>query len=157
MKIIDAAVLDGLKEAAGASPRRRAHHTLHEELSDPIQRVVIALEPGTYVRPHRHVDRVWELFVLAEGMLAVLGFDDDGRVTDRVELRAGGPRMVELPGGTWHSIVALEPGTLALEVKPGPYRPATDKDFAAWAPAEGDAAAPAMVAWLERARAGEGF
>lgn len=155
MKIMDAATLAGMAEAARSAPRRRTHATMHDELSDPIQRVVIALQPGTYIRPHRHAEGVWEMFAVLDGALAVLTFDDDGRVTKRVELRPGGDRMAQVPPGTWHSLVALAPDTLAFEVKPGPYRPLTDKDFAAWAPAEGDPGAPATVAWLEQAGEGE--
>ena len=152
MKLVTAAQLADMAAAAGTAPRRRAHATLHDESSDPVQRVVIALQPGTYVRPHRHADAVWELFTLLDGALAVLTFDETGKVTGRAELRPGGDRIAQLAPRQWHSVVALAPNTLALEVKPGPYRPTTDKDFAAWAPAEGHDGAAAMVAWLERAQ-----
>lgn len=155
MKRVTATQLADMAAAAGTAPRRRTHVTLHDESSDPVQRVVIALQPGTYVRPHRHGDAIWELFTLLDGTLAVLTFDESGKVTGRFELRSGGDRIAQLAPGQWHSVVALAPDTLALEVKPGPYRPATDKDFAAWAPAEGQDGAAAMVAWLEQADVGE--
>lgn len=156
MKLITATQLADMAAAAETAPRRRTHATLHDESSDPVQRVVIALQPGTYVRPHRHDgDGVWELFTLLDGALAVLTFDEAGHVTSRTELRPGGDRIAQLAPGQWHSVVALAPDTLALEVKPGPYRPATDKDFAAWAPAEGQDGAAAMVAWLEQAEVGQ--
>lgn len=146
--------LAGLARSAAAAPRRRVHLNLHDDLADPIQRVVIALEPGSYVRPHRHAEGVWELFALLEGELAVLIFDAAGTVLQREEMRSGGARLVQLPAGAWHSLVALAPGTVALEVKPGPYCPRGDKHFAAWAPREGEAGAATMVRWLERAVAG---
>jgi len=155
VKLVSAAQLADMAAAAGTAPRRRTHATLHEESSDPVQRVVIALQPGTYVRPHRHGDAVWELFTLLDGALAVLTFDETGTVTGRHELRPGGDRIAQLAPRQWHSVVALAPNTLALEVKPGPYRPTTDKDFAAWAPAEGQDGAAAMVAWLEKAEVGQ--
>lgn len=155
MRVMDALTLAELKAAAAAAPRRRSHATLHDDPADPVQRVVIALQPDTYVRPHRHGDGVWEVFALLDGALAVLSFDADGTVQQRVELRPGGDRIVQLPPGAWHSIVALAPQTLALEVKPGPYRPTTDKDFAAWAPAEGEAGAAAMVRRFESAGEGD--
>ena len=43
----------------------------------------------------------------------------------------------------------LEPDTVVFEVKPGPYQPTSDKDFAPWAPAEGGPDAPAYLADLE--------
>lgn len=154
MKIVDAVQIAGMKGTATQVARRRAHATLHDDLSDPVQRVVIALQPGTYVRPHRHADGVWELFAALDGALAVLSFAADGTLESRVELRPGGARMAQLPPGTWHTIVALEPDTLALEVKPGPYRPLDDKDFVAWAPAEGDAGTAEMLRWFETAQPG---
>ena len=40
-------------EGAAASPRQRKNHNLHQE-SDLVQRFLNVLQPGTYVRPHRH-------------------------------------------------------------------------------------------------------
>lgn len=154
MKIIDAERLTTMAADATTAPRRRTHAPLHDDHADPVQRVVIALQPGTYVRPHRHEDGVWELFALLEGALSVLVFAADGTVERRVDLRPGGDRIVQLPPGAWHTAVALVPHTLALEVKPGPYRPTTDKHFATWAPAEGEPAAADMVRWLETAAEG---
>ena len=64
--------------------------------------------------------------------------------------------MVEIAEGAWHALVALAPATVLLEIKPGPYHPAAAKDFAPWAPPEGDEGAAAMVAWLEQAGPGAG-
>ncbi|MBC7907321.1 MAG: WbuC family cupin fold metalloprotein [Rhodospirillaceae bacterium] len=157
MKVVDAMQLERMSDLAREVPRRRTHFNLHDELTDPVQRVVIALEPGTYVRPHRHGDGVWELFVVLEGACAVLIFDDEGSVIQRVQLIPGGARLAQVPVGAWHSVVALAPGTIAFEVKPGPYVPATDKNFAAWAPQEGEPGTSAMVRWLENAAVGERF
>lgn len=154
MKIIDADKIAAMKGAATEAARRRSHATLHDDLSDPIQRVVIALQPGTYVRPHRHAVEVWELFTVLDGALGVLSFDNDGRLLQRVELRPGGARMAQLPPRAWHTVIALAPDTLALEIKPGPYRPLDDKDFAGWAPAEGEEGAAAMLRWFESAAIG---
>lgn len=45
---------------------------------------------------------------------------------------------LEIPSGTWHSIVVLEPGTVIFEIKKGPYQPASTEDLASWAPAPSD-------------------
>jgi cupin fold WbuC family metalloprotein len=155
MKVMGAARIAELKAAAPSAARLRVHANLHDDLSDPIQRVVIALEPGTYVRPHRHADGIWELFAVLDGALAVLTFTPAGVVDERVELRPGGTPMVQLPPGAWHSVVVLAPGTVAFELKPGPYCATTDKTFAAWAPAEGEEGAAAMVRWMETAQTGD--
>lgn len=62
---------------------------------------------------------------------------------------------VELPPGVWHSLVSLAPDTVLFEVKPGPYRPTGENDFAAWAPLEGATASAAFVEWVARAAVGE--
>lgn len=154
MKIVDAARVAELTGTAVHAPRRRTHFNLHDDLADPIQRVVIALEPGTYICPHRHADTVWEMFAVLKGACALFTFDDAGTVTERVDLRAGAALAGQVPPGAWHSIVALAPGTVVLEVKPGPYRAPTDKNFAAWAPREGEPGTEALLRWLEGAQVG---
>lgn len=137
-----------LSQQAVASPRRRANHNLHPKLADPVQRFLNAMEPGTYVRPHRHVTPgpKWELLVALSGAIAVLLFDDAGRVTERVVVAASGPvRAIEVPPGIWHTVVVLEAGTVLFEFKQGPYASLSDKDFAHWAPAEGEPGASAML------------
>lgn len=121
-----------LSHSAADAVRGRAPHNLHPKLSDPVQRFLNAIEPGSYVHPHRHSDPLrWELFVGLHGSAAVLLFDDEGRV---LAWEPVGPsernRAVEIPAGAWHSIVALEPGTVLFEFKPGPDAAAKDKDFA---------------------------
>lgn len=47
----------------------------------------------------------------------------------------------EVPANTWHTVIALVPGCVLLEVKAGPFDPNQPKDLAPWAPDEGSAAA----------------
>ena len=157
MKILSPADLRALSARAVSSARRRANENLHSTLEDPVQRFCNAVEPGSYVRPHRHPEAGrWELFLILAGRAAILVFDDAGTVHDRVELWAGGGALaVEVPPDTWHSLVALEPGTVLFELKPGPYRTLGDKDFAAWAPAEGEEGVDSFVQWYQEARPGD--
>lgn len=155
MKRLTADALAALRAEAVASSRRRKNFNLHASPDDPIQRLCNAFEPGTYVRPHRHGADVWELFLILGGHAAVLIFDNAGRVTERTELQAGGEtQVIELPPGVWHSLVALAPNTVLFEVKPGPYRPTGENDFAAWAPKEGAPGAAAFVEWMAHAAVG---
>lgn len=132
-----------------ASPRRRAHLLLHAGHADPVQRLLIALQPGTYVRPHRHSEQ-WEMLALHRGRADIFAFADDGAVRGRHPLRPGAP-VIQIPMGTWHGAVALAPDTIVMEVKPGPYRP---NEFAAWAPEENTPAAAQFVPWIETAGIG---
>ncbi|MBS1190547.1 MAG: uncharacterized protein H6R10_2339 [Rhodocyclaceae bacterium] len=157
MKRIQASDLAALSRDASKAPRRRSNLNLHPELADPVQRLLNAIEPGSYVPPHRHGSPAkWELFVILSGAIAVLIFDGEGKVLERVELDADGPtRMVEIPPAAWHSAVALRAGTVVLEVKPGPYAALASEDFASWAPKDGTEEAAALVERLARAGVGE--
>jgi len=157
LKLVDDVLLDGLSRGAAGRARRRLNHNLHPALDDPVQRLCNAFEPGTYVRAHRHPQAGrWELFLALRGRAAVLVFDADGKVDRRIVLDAGGPvRGVELSAGSWHTVVSLDSGTVLFEVKPGPYEALTDKDFAPWAPSEGEPAASRFEAWYRDAVPGE--
>lgn len=149
MKIIDQGALSRLSADAAERPRRRANWNLHPTLDDPIQRFFNAMEPGTYVRPHRHegVHR-WECFFAIRGSAAIVTFSDDGVLRERVVIAADGDNLgLEIPPGAWHALASLQSGTILLELKPGPYEPMTDKDFASWAPEEGDPDAAAFERW----------
>lgn len=157
MKLITPDDLQALSREAATAPRRRKNLNLHPALADPVQRMLNAFEPGTYVRPHRHTDPgKWELFAALHGHAVVLVFDADGRVQGRYEVAPTGPvQVVEIPAGTWHTLAALETGTVLLEVKAGPYVPAAPEDFAAWAPVEGSDAARTLERWFCGAHVGE--
>jgi len=131
--------LDTLSRRALGSRRRRQNLNLHAEYADPCQRLFNAVEPDSYIRPHRHADPPKpELFLAVRGRFHLLIFDDAGTLVERIELSPAGPALaVDVPAGAWHGIVALEPGSIFFETKPGPYVPLSDKDFAPWAPPEG--------------------
>lgn len=157
LKIITDKHLHRLSGEAAASPRLRRNFNLHPVLEDPIQRLFNAMEPGTYVRPHRHArPDGWEIMLAVRGAFSILIFDERGTLRERVDLSAaGGPVAVEIPAYTWHSVVVSAPETVMFEVKPGPYSPMDDKDFAAWAPLEGEPACEAFVTWYETAQIGQ--
>lgn len=159
MKTVSIDLIRELVGRAEAAPRRRTNHNLHPTLDDPVQRFFNVLQPGTYLRPHRHrPPAVWEAFVVVSGRAVALRFSDDGVVTDRCELSPIGPCIaVELPGEVWHSLAVLEPSTVLFELKPGPYRPLTDKDFAPWAPAEGDGESASFARWQAHAAPGDSY
>ncbi len=157
MKLISRSLLTKLSHDAANHPRGRLNLNLHASTEEPVQRMLNALEPDTYVRPHRHTQPPRrELFTVLSGALILLVFDDHGRVQERLELGAQSENLgVELPVGRWHTLIAQLPGTVILEVKQGPYVPLCDDDFASWAPAEGQAGCAGFVDWCRRARPGD--
>ncbi|MEN7433109.1 WbuC family cupin fold metalloprotein [Chromobacterium sp. TRC.1.1.SA] len=157
MKTLTNQDLADLSAKAACAPRLRAHHNIHTELDDVVQRLAIAMEPDTYVRPHRHPGSP-ELLIMLSGALDWIEFDASGEtVAARHRLGDGGARAFEMPAGTWHSVVSLEPGSVVFEVKRGPYQPLPESDQAAWAPTEGDARVADMLAFLRRCQPGDRF
>ena len=140
MQIVSRELLNEVTQKAKVSLRRRMNHNFHDDLADPINRMLNAFEPGTYIQPHKHENPdKREVFILLRGSLVVVFFDNLGNATDFVLLnRDKGNYAVEIPAGVWHSLFALESGSVVYEVKDGPYLPMNDKNFASWAPKEGD-------------------
>ncbi len=140
MKNINRELIDAVIEQAKTSPRLRKNYNFHENAEDTLHRMLNALEPGTYVQPHMHKNPdKREAFVILRGKAMVLIFDDQGNVTGKTIIAPGGENLgVEIPAGEFHTIIALEPETVVYEVKDGPYKVTDDKNFAPWAPAEGD-------------------
>ena len=147
MHLIDDAVLDAVTAAARLSPRLRKNHNLHPGDNSACHRFFNAIEPGSYIQPHRHLDpEKDETLVLIRGRLGVVSFDDSGTVTDKALLSAPG-QVVGLPHGAYHSALSLQSGTIFLEIKAGPYLPFSAREKAPFAPDEG---APEVAAYLER-------
>ncbi len=142
-------LFDRVLASARQSPRRRMNFNFHASLEDNPHRFLNVLLQGTYIRPHRHLDPPKpESFLALEGRIAVLLFDDEGKVIERRTLGASGLWGVDVPPGVWHTVACLTPHAVCYEVKPGPYSPLNDKDFAPWSPSEGDPAAQPYLAAL---------
>lgn len=146
---ISQGLLRGLSDKAAETPRRRQHQNLHTSYADPCQRLLNAIEPDSYIRPHRHaLDPKAECLVAVRGRFALIAFDERGAPEcvlpfgtelhgDKGELDLG----VEVPAAKWHTVIALVPGSVLLEVKAGPFDPGAAKELAPWAPEENSAGA----------------
>ncbi|MGL1934966.1 MAG: WbuC family cupin fold metalloprotein [Fibrobacterales bacterium] len=124
-----------LSQEASNNPRKRKNLNVHQ-LEDPIQRFFNALEPKTYVQPHRHIDPPKiETFIHVKGAFLVVLLKDDGSIL-RVERFSNSKEniVMDLQPGVWHTLICEEPSTVYFEIKTGPYKAPTDKDFAPWAP-----------------------
>lgn len=145
MKIINIKLLDNLSAHAKENPRRRQNLNLHQSYEDPSQRLLNAMEPASYIRPHRHLrDPKPESFIGLRGRLVLLIFDDTGKVEQVIPF---GPQEdalgVDLSAGSWHTVVCLEEGSIFYETKPGPFVPIAGQDLAPWAPEAESAGAAA--------------
>jgi len=148
MKIINRALLDELTAAAKGSPRLRKNWNIHPHDGFPAQRLLNAIEPDSYIRPHRHLDPLKdETLVIIRGRLGVILFADDGTIGERMLLEVCGEVLgADLPRGCFHTAVSLAEGTVFFEAKAGPYLPLTAEETAPWSPSE---SSPQAAAYLE--------
>lgn len=155
LKCLDQALFDAVAAEARNSVRLRRNHNLHAE-PELVQRFLNVMQPGTYVRPHRHLrsspGEGFECFLLLQGIMGVLLLDPEGAVIQQLRLDGAGPlRGVEIPEGVFHTLVALAPDTVMFEIKQGPYQPTSDKDFLGAFPEEGTPEARTLEGlWRQR-------
>ena len=129
MKITQA-ILDNLTEQAKVSPRLRMNLDLRNSAEDQSQRMLNAIEPGSPLPIHRH-QKSSETVVCLRGRLVEEYYDELERIcTERIELSPNGPVVaLNIPAGQWHTVQALESGTVILEMKNGKYEPLSDVDI----------------------------
>ena len=137
--------LDNLSLCALSSQRGRKNFNLHHEYAEPCQRLFNAIGVDSYIHPHRHMqDPKRETLIAVRGMFALVIFDEVGRIkrffkfgTEKFLAKGVFTVGVELSPDVWHTVIALIGDSILLEVKSGPFVPATAKELAPWAPKEG--------------------
>ena len=151
-QIIGRDFLERVSSQAKASPRRRRNHNFHASESDTCNRLLNAIEPDSYIQPHCHHEAAKdETLIIVRGRLGVIFFDERGAVTATAVLAPAGESVgVNIPHGMYHTLVALDPGSVFFEAKAGPYAPLTSQEKAPWAPAEGEPRASSYLADLKR-------
>ena len=130
--IIDKKLLNQVSEQAKAFPRLRMNYNFHQSLEDKCHRMLNAIEPGSPLPIHRH-RKSSETVVCLRGRLVEEFYDElERRCTEAIELSPGGPVVaLNIPIGQWHTVRALESGTVIMEVKDGPYEPTGEEDILA--------------------------
>jgi len=136
---IDSKLADEIRQKAVESPRRRSHHCFHQQPTSPLQRMLVVMEPESYVAPHRHTKpKKEETILILQGAGAVVTFDLEGNIQKVDGLCPDkGLFGVDIAAGHYHTLLSLEPGTTFFECKAGPYQPTAADDFAPWSPVEG--------------------
>ena len=138
MKIYDI-LLDELTAQAQESPRLRMNLDLRNSPEDSSQRMLNAIEPGSVVPVHRH-QKTSETVVVLRGRVVEEYYDDAGVLVESFVLGdchvADAPRndvpvacALNIPAGQWHTLRALESGTVILEMKDGAYEPIQECDI----------------------------
>ena len=128
--VVSQAVLDELTAQAKASPRLRMNMDLRNGPEDGSQRMLNAIEPGSPLPIHRH-KYTSVTVVCVRGWFVEEFYDELERIcTDAIELTPGGSNfLVNVPAGQWHTVRALESGSVLLEMKDGKYEPLGPEDI----------------------------
>ena len=144
---IDNILLDKLTAQAKESPRLRMNMDLRNSDADSSQRMLNAIEPGSVVPIHRH-RKTSETVVVLRGRVVEEYYDDAGVLVEsfvlgdchvadapRNDVNRDAPRndvpmvyALNIPAGQWHTLRALESGTVILEMKDGAYEPIGAED-----------------------------
>jgi cupin fold WbuC family metalloprotein len=136
--VIDRALIEQKIEDAKKNIRKREIHNFHSSDQDALHRMLNSIQPGSYIRPHRHLDPPKdEAFVLLKGSAGFVIFDAEQGMRKKEFALLDynrGTYGIDIRAGVWHTLFSLEPDTVLYEVKPGPYMPLPDKDFAPWSP-----------------------
>ena len=143
-------MVDEAKAMSQASPRKRIILPFHGSDANSLHRMFNVLQTGTYIRAHWHrTPPKDEALMVMQGAIQVFIFDEAGQIIEMFPVKAGTDVFgVDIKAGVCHTFVVLENDTVVFEVKPGPYNPKTDKDFASWAPEEGTPEAAEYLADL---------
>ena len=142
---IDKKLINDLFDKAVVSDRKRMNYDLRTSANDGSQRMLNALEVGTKVPIHRHLETS-ETTICLHGCMDVVFYDlrpnedcggpfmgDCGTVVaDGMEMNVferyrvrlcprEGKYGVQIPLGAWHSVEVYEPSTI-FEAKDGAYK-----------------------------------
>lgn len=121
------------------SPRKRIIQMMHKTHDAGVHKMFNAMQPGTYVTPHRHMHPTkTETVLVISGAMLFVEFTDDGEIKEHTLIQPGTQIFgIDVAPHVFHTFVVLKPDTLIFEVKDGPYVRETDKDIPDWAPREG--------------------
>jgi cupin fold WbuC family metalloprotein len=139
-EFISQQILDRLSLQAKQSPRLRKNYNFHASDGDICHRLLNAMQPDSYIQPHRHSDiNKDETLAVIRGKMGLIIFDDDGTIREKALLEPMGTvMMANIPHGIFHTLVSLDGPSIFFESKAGPFIPLTQDEKAPWAPQEGD-------------------
>lgn len=147
IKLFSNSLLNDLSHESILSSRKRLNFNIHTDHADSCQRLFNAIGMDSYIRPHRHsLDPKQECLIAVSGLFGLFIFDDYGQILSINKFGSDLYRKaekncaagVEIPPNAWHTVIALSNSAILFEVKAGPFNPLAAKEFAAWAPEEGE-------------------
>jgi cupin fold WbuC family metalloprotein len=139
--------VDFLKERALENLRGRARICAHKEPTDTLHEMLIGIRSDSYIRPHRHENKV-ESFHLVDGTADIVVFADDGNISDVINFGPDKSFYYRLALPKYHTLLVSSPVLVMHEITNGPFDP-TQSDWASFSPSEGDPAAKDYIEQLK--------
>ena len=143
--------ISDLKEKVLTTPNKRIRICVHQSSNDHLHEMLIVIAKGSYVRPHKHIDKS-ESFHMIEGELDVLIFDDDGQIIEVIPMGAiasGKTFFYRLSSTHFHSLILRSDLVVFHETTRGPFFK-EDTIWAPWSPAVNDPLEQEFICDLEK-------
>lgn len=131
--------IEFLKQQAGNNKRSRIRLCTHKNLEDVLHEMFIVHTRGTYVRPHKHLNKAESLHII-EGAVDIIVFGEEGNIINVVRMGdylSGDKLYHRIPNSYYHSLLIRSDVLVFHEVTNGPFN-RSDTVFAPWAPEEDD-------------------
>ena len=134
--------IEGLKVTADQTERRRVRLCAHPNVEDHLHEMFIVHTRGTYIRPHKHLNKSESMHVI-EGTVDLVTFDESGNIDGLTQLgdySSGQNFFHRFTEPRYHTLVITSESLVFHEITSGPLvRVSTVR--APWSPKEDDIAA----------------
>ena len=132
---VDKQYINKLKEKSDMNIRKRIRLCTHRDIENRIHEMLIIHTKDTYVRPHKHINKI-ESFHIIEGTADVVIYSDNGAIADVITMGEYGTGRIfyyRLSDPLFHTLRIISDYLIFHEITNGPFR-RFDTVFAPWAP-----------------------
>ena len=140
-----------LKNNVLHTPYKRIRICAHQDISHLLHEMVIVIAKGSYVRPHKHINKS-ESFHMIEGQLDVVIFNDEGNIFEVIsmgDISSGKNFFYRLSANHFHSLILKSDLVIFHETTQGPFLK-SDTIWAPWSPIVGDILEKEFLDHLDR-------
>lgn len=129
---IDKEYMDYLKSLVHKDKDNKCTMCLHHDIRERVHEMINMYPKFAYVRPHSHPFKT-ETKIIIEGKMAVIIFNDQGKVIDQFIMEKQGVFIFRLDRGIIHMSIPLT-DVAFYEVTEGSFTGKGDSIFPEWAP-----------------------
>lgn len=138
--VVDRSNIDLFKQRSSLNPRKRIRLCAYGSPDDRLHEMLIVHARGTYVRPHKHLEKTESTHII-EGLVDVVLFENDGRIERVISMgdyASGRPFYFRMKIPVFHTLIIRSDVLVFHETTNGPFD-RRNTVFAPWAPEDSDA------------------